>query len=346
MNGGGILAMPEVTVLLLALALLGSAFFSGCEIGLMTASRVRLHRMIAAGHGRAAGLLRQRERLDDSILTCLLGTNLSNVLASAVSTALFIGLLGPRGEYVAIVATSLVLVTLGEILPKILYREYPERLTLWSLPLLKGFRLLASPVHWPLTVYAKLLQRLQGHGPVHAPLLDRSALAILLAAGGVPETRDRRFLQAMNRFLLLSNRRVADIMRPLDSVRVVPEGVTMAEALTLAARSGFSRLPVEGTEGDVSGYLLVRDLLLAEGSVDADQPVPIDLVRTLHLVDSGLSPYELFEDLHACSAQLAAVVDRNGRALGIVTLEDLIEKVTGAIADEFDQPEEQEERIP
>ena len=57
-------------------------------------------------------------------------------------------------------------------------------------------------------------------------------------------------------------------------------------------------------------------------------------------MDAALSPYELFEELHAQDAQLAAVVDTAGHSLGIVTLEDLIEKVTGAIADEFDQPEE------
>ena len=94
---------------------------------------------------------------------------------------------------------------------------------------------------------------------------------------------------------------------------------------------------VRGTDGELAGYLLVRDLLLAEERVAADQPVPADLVRPLLLVDAGLSPYELFEELHARGAQFAAVVDRQGRALGIITLEDLVEEVTGAIADEFDR---------
>jgi putative hemolysin len=343
MNDGTLLAMPEVTALVLVLSIFGSAFFSGCETGLMTASRVRLQRMAAAGQSGAAALMRQRERLDDAVLTCLLGTNLSNVLASAVATALLIEWLGPRGEFIAIMVASLVLVILGEILPKVLYREYPEQLTRHSLPLLEGFRLLSSPVRWPLSAYAKLLQRLQGHRPVHRPGLDRATLATLLAAGGVPQTRDRRFQMTMVRFLRLSNRRVADIMRPLDTVRTVPQNVTLSDALSTAADSGFSRLPVVGTGGDLAGYLLVRDLLLAEGSIDAHLPVPAVHVRPLLLVDSALSPYELFEDLHARGAQFAAVVDRAGRALGIITLEDLVEEVTGAIADEFDQTEKLKE---
>ena len=341
MSGLNFPVPAEMVVAVLLLSLLGSAFFSGCETGLMSSSRVRLRRLASRGVSGTDRLLRLRESLDDAILTCLLGTNLCNVLASAVVTALLIDLLGERGEFAAIVATSLVLVILGEILPKILYREYPERLTLWSLPALGVFRLLASPLRWPLGAYAKLLQRLQGPQPVFTPGLDRATLASLLASGGAPATRDLRFGQAMERFLHLSNRRVVDIMRPLAAVVAVPGEVTLAEALKVAARSGFSRLPVQGTDGDLKGYLLVRDLLLAETALAADQSVPASMIRPLHLVDAALSPYELFEDLHARRAQFAAVVDRAGRAMGIVTLEDLIEKVTGAIADEFDQPEEQ-----
>ncbi len=298
----------------------------------MSISRARLHRLGRDGDGRVPALQRVRANLDDAILTCLVGTNLSNVLASAVTTALLTALLGPRGEWLAVVVASLVLVVLAEILPKILYREFPERLTLASLPLLRTFHALIVPVRWPLSGYARLLQRLQGASAAAGYGLDRASLASLLSSAA-PDQGDRRFHHTMTRFLELSSRCVADLMRPLASVITVPADVTLEQALSVAAESGFSRLPVRGTEGDLDGYLLVRDMLLAEAA-------PAALVRPLLLVDSGLSPYELFEELHARGAQFAAVVDRDGRPLGIVTLEDLIEKVTGAIADEFDQPEE------
>lgn len=336
---GGLLGQPDLTAAVLVVALAGSAFFSGCETGLLSASRVRLQRLAAAGDRRVARLQRLRDSLDDAILTCLLGTNLCNVVASAVTTALLIAWLGPRGEVVAIAATSLVLVTLGEILPKILYREYPERLALWSLPALNAFRLASSPVRLPLGAYARLLQKLQQSQPLGVPGLDRTTVASLLVTSA-PQTRDRHFQQALERFLFLSQRRVDEFMQPLARVVSVPQNVTCPDALAAAAASGFSRLPVRGTAGQFAGYLLVRDLLLAADGLPADQAVAVDLIRPLLLVDAALSPYELFEELHARSAQIAAVVDRDGRALGIVTLEDLIEKVTGAIADEFDQAEE------
>jgi CBS domain containing-hemolysin-like protein len=329
----------DLALVLLLAAVVGSAFFSGCETGLMAVSRVRLQRRHQAGDHRVTGLSRLRENLDDAILTCLLGTNLSNVMASAVATALLVEMLGRRGEGVAVLVVSVVLAIFGEIVPKILYREFPERLMLYSLPPLRAFQLVVWPVRWLLGHYAALLQRLQRADTGQAPGLDAGALAMLLSTNA-EDARDRRFRLTMGRFLRLSNRRVSDLMRPLASVRSVPSGVTMADALAEAARSGFSRLPVQGTGGDLEGYLLARDLLLSEATAPTHEPVPVDLIRALLLVDASLSPYELFEELHARRAQLAAVVDRDGRALGIVTLEDLIEKVTGAIADEFDQPEE------
>lgn len=335
----GPLAQPDLVALILLLAILGSAFFSGCETGLMTASRVRLQRRAARGDRRVAALRGLRENLDDAILTCLVGTNLCNVLASSVATAVLLAALGEQGEWVAVLAASLVLVVFGEILPKILYREYPEQLSLRSVTLLRASRVVFSPLRWPLGAYAHLLRRLQGPAVDAVPGLDRRTVASLLAAAE-PATRERTFQATMERFLRLSSTHVAEVMQPLARVVSLPPGVTLREALDIAARSGFSRLPVRGTGGVFAGYLLVRDLLLAGETLADDQPVPLDLLRSLHLVDAGLSPYELFEDLHAVGAQFAAVVDRAGRALGIVTLEDLIERVTGAIADEFDQPEE------
>jgi len=330
---------PDLALLLLLGSLLGSAFFSGCETGLMTVSRVRLSLLARQGDRRVERLLALRGELDDAILTCLVGTNLSNVLASAVATALLTAALGPRGEPVAVAAASLVLVIFGEILPKVLYREYAERLTLASLEPLRGFRALIWPVRTGLRAYSRLLQRLGGADEEHGMGLDRTALAALLSSDD-PDPRERRFQAAMDRFLRLSTRQVAELMRPLDEVVSVPEDITLDAALAVASRSGFSRLPVRGTGDDLVGYLLVRDLLLAEGTAAGDRPVPVDLVRALLLVDAALSPYELFEELHSRDAQLAAVVDAAGRALGIITLEDLIEKVTGAIADEFDRPRE------
>jgi len=330
---------PDLVTVVLLLALLGSAFFSGCETGLLSLSRVRLEARARRGDRRVERLERLRANLDDAVLTCLLGTNLSNIVVSVVTTALLTAWLGASGEGLAVLSASLVLVIFGEILPKILYRESPEQLTLATLDVLRGFRWLVSPLRWALNAYAAMVARVMGDQATGVAELDRRGLANWLSRTHA-ERGEARFHRTMVRFLQLSTRRIDQFMRPAAEVVTVPVAGTLEAALEVAARSGHSRLPVLGTQGDLDGYLLVRDLLLAEGRADRRQPVPQDLVRPLLLVDGAMSPYELFEELHARGAQLAAVVDGRGRALGIITLEDLIEKVTGAIADEFDPPED------
>jgi CBS domain containing-hemolysin-like protein len=280
-----------------------------------------------------------RANLDDAILTCLLGTNLSNVLASAITTAVLSALLGARGEGLAVLAG---LAGAGG-----LRRDPPQdpvpRVSRAVDPGHHG-RVARVPLdHLAGTLGPEPLRamvaRVMGDQHTGMAELDRRGLANWLSRS-TAERGEARFHRIMVRFLQLSNHRIDELMRPLSVVVCVPAGVTLGEALEVAASSGHSRLPVQGTDGDLDGYLLVRDLLLIEGRVRSQEPVPGELVRSLLLVDGALSPYELFEELHARGAQLASVVDRQGRAMGVITLEDLIEKVTGAIADEFDPPED------
>lgn len=329
-----------VTAALLTLLLLaGSGFCSGTETGFLSASRVRLRRRDAAGEpgvGRVLGLL---DRLEDVILTLLVGNNVFNVLLSSLLTVTLLARLGEHGDTVALVATATFTTVFGEIVPKVVYREFPERLIILSAPGLRLLMVALAPARWLLNAYARLLQRLTRRRGGHGQALDRSGLVALIVGEDAPAAQDRAFRQALDRFLRLSGQRVAEMMRPLDTVITVPHDATLRQALAVAAESGYSRLPLTGPgAGEIPGYLLVRDLLFLaeEPGTDADAPLPDGVMRTILEVDGNLSPYELFEELHHRQHQLALVVDDRGRPTGLLTLEDLIEKVTGSISDEFD----------
>jgi len=330
----------DLLALAMGICVLGSAFFSGTETGLLTVSRVRLQRLAKSGEARVDRVLRLVDRLEDGILACLVGTNLFNILASALMTAALTARLGERGEGVAVAITATLLVIFGEIVPKVLYREYPERLTVASEPVLRGFMVLVAPLRWLLNGYARLVQRLSGRGDGSGGRSDpRGLFALLETAAAGPGPQDRTFQAALDRFLRLSGRRLDELMRPWSGVVVVDSTATLGETLDVAARSGFSRLPVIGRgPEDVVGYLLVRDLLFRAEEEDADlaAPAPPASLRPALLVDAAMSPYELFEELHSQGVQLAVVVDQQAHPVGLLTLEDLIEKVTGSISDEFD----------
>lgn len=324
-------------LLVLLISLLMSAFFSGTETGFMSASRVRLTRSLdrdAAGARRLMGMLRN---IEDPILTCLIGTNLFNVTFTAIMTAELTARYGGRGEWWSVVVSSVIIITFGEILPKVLYREFPERLTTASVPMVSVAMVVLTPVRWVLRGYTGLWRLLLPNDAGSGQGLDRRGLAALLMTNATPNQDDRRFAESLDRFLQLAGHPLTRIMQPLDKVvRVGPE-TTVAECLQVAASSGFSRLPITREDGhQLQAYLMVRDLIFLPRE-DHERFVPRKLWRTFLLVDERMSPYELFEELRSQGRQVAVVVDAQGNPLGLVTLEDLIEMVMGSVRDEFDQ---------
>lgn len=330
----------DVVLLTTLCCLAGSAFFSGAETGLMSVSRIRLRHLRRRRPGlRTAALQRLLRHPEDPIMTFLIGNNLVNVLLSAVLTAALTARWGERGEWAAGIATALLLTVLGEIVPKTVFREYPERATLAVAPLIRVCMALFAPVSWALRGYGRLWQRLlPGGAQAGAPALGREEMAALLLAHPQPEGEDRRFAEALERFLALGHLDLRRVMTPLAQVLTVPSDATLADVADAAARSGFSRLPVSGPDGQLAGWVLARDLLFVDdaAAAAAGGRLPPGLVRTCLLVDAAMTPHELFEEMQWQRQQMAIVVDAAGGAVGLVTLENLVEAIVGRIEDEFD----------
>jgi len=324
-----------ILVALVSLAM--SAIFSGAETGFMSASRVRLRSAVDPDAPGVRKLLDMLRNIEDPILTCLIGTNLFNVSFTAVITAALTARFGDRGEWLSLVLCSVIIITLGEILPKVLFREFPERLTAAAVPMITVSMTVLTPVRWIMRGYTGLWRLLLPEAEEQVQGLDRRSLAALLLTNSAPNSDDRRFAETLQRFLQLAGHSLTGIMQPLNKVVGVGLTATVAECLAVAAQSGFSRLPItRADETELQAYVLVRDLIFLSRE-DHDRDVPRHLWRTFLFVDERMSPYELFEEMRSQGRQLAVVVDAGGNPLGLVTLEDLIEKVMGSIQDEFDQ---------
>ncbi|MBK8165748.1 MAG: DUF21 domain-containing protein [bacterium] len=322
--------------LALGACLAGSAFFSGTETGLMSVSRVRLRRSAAGETPRGRRLRRLLHDLEDAVTTCLVGNNLVNVAFSALVTVALTRRLGDAGQGMAVVVVSAVTIVVGEILPKIVFREYPERLCLAVLPVFTVVMKVLWPVRLLLGAYRRLWLRVLPPGGASARGLDRGSLAALMHTHAQPSDQERGFSEILDRFLQLAHRPLMTLARPLQAVVTVGPEATTAECLAVAARSGLSRLPVTREGGcALQAYVTARDLLFLPAG-EADRIVPRRLWRPFVLIDARMTPYEVFEELRGQGNQMAAVCDAGGNPLGLITLEDLIETVMGSIHDEFD----------
>ena len=315
---------------------LASAFFAGIETGLVSVSRVRLRRSPAGDTQRGRRLRSLLRDLEDPVLTCLVGTNLVNVVLSALMTIALTERFGEAGQGLAVVVVSAVMLVFGEILPKVAFREWPERLSLAMLPVFLAFMAVLWPVRMVLRGYRRLLQGLVPSSGHSRRRLDRGSLAALMLAHAPPSQQERGFADILDRFLQLAHRPLKALMRPLDAVVTIGPETTVAECLAVASRSGLSRLPVTREDGcALQAYVTARDLLFLDAEM-LERPVPRRLWRPFVLVDARMTAYEVFEELRGQANQMAAVCDPAGNPLGLITLEDLIETVMGSIHDEFD----------
>ena len=315
--------------------LLLEAFFSASEISLISANRRRLRQWAEQKVRGAAQALKLLERPERLVATTLLGSNLSEITNTILVTAFLLETMGPGGEIVAMLLLPPLILILAEIIPKSIGRQHPNRLARRLGPIL----LVVSWVLYPLTFIFAGLSRsvLWLTGARHTsqlPFISREDLHLVVKKSGPEvdlETPERRII---HRILQFSLRTVKEVMVPLIRVAAIPDTLTVGQALEEFRSSRFSRLPVyHGRIDNLIGVLHDFDLLGEDG---LDRPIrafmrPVTYVPELKKIDRLLS------EMQRQGIHLAVVVDEYGGAVGIVTIEDLLEEIVGEIADEFDQ---------
>ena len=330
-----------VSLAIVLLCLLLSAFFSGSETALTASSRASMARMEKQGNRGAAivnRLLAQRERLLGGIL---LGNNVVNIAASALATGVLLTWFGNAGVVYATVAMTALVVVFAEVLPKTAAINAPDRIAL----------VVARPVLWvvkllgPILIGVEALVRwLLKHVGINVgedqPILSaheelRGAVDLLHREGGV-EKLDRDMFGGV---LDLRELVVSDVMIHRTNMITLDADDKPEDIVNAVIASPVTRLPLwRGNPENIIGVLHVKDLLRALHAVDGDAAK----------VDIGalLTPPWFVPDTRPVSEQLKAfrrrktpfalVVDEYGEVEGLVTLEDILEEIVGDITDEHD----------
>ncbi|PYB74312.1 MULTISPECIES: HlyC/CorC family transporter [Rhizobium] len=327
------------------LAILGlicaSAFFSGSETALTATSRARMHSLEVNGDTRAGVVNLLIERRDRLIGALLIGNNLVNILASSLTTSLFLGLLGDSGVAIATLLMTVLLVIFSEVLPKSWAISTPERFALFVAPLVRPYVAVVGPlssvVNW---IVRKLLGIFGVSISGEASMLSaheelRGAVALLHREGGVVKAdRDR-----LGGVLDLGELEVSDIMIHRTAMRAVNADEPPEVAIRIILESPYTRMPVwRGATDNIIGVIHAKDLIraLAEPNVE---PHDLDIVKIAQKPWFVPDTTNLKDQLNAFlrrKTHFAVVVDEYGEVQGVVTLEDILEEIVGDISDEHD----------
>jgi len=309
-----------------------SAFFSACEMAFSSLNRIKI-KSLAAKSRRARLVLKMLDIYDKILSTVLIGNNVVNIAASALATALFIGLFGSRGVSIATLVMTILLLVIGDISPKTLAKESPELTALRAAPLLRFFVWLLTPVNFLLTAWKKLLMKIFPAKQDRATTEDELLTFVeeVRQEGGINIQEEKMIRQVIG----FDDLKVSGIFTPRFDVEAVSIESTVEEIDRKFIETGFSRLPVfQGSIDNITGIIILKDFY---HEVMKGLKTPAQIVKPVVFVPKTIKIEKLLRTLQVKKAHMAVVVDEHGGTLGIVTIEDIVEELVGEIWDEHDE---------
>ena len=320
------------TVLIMMLCLLLEGFFSGSEIGVVSADQMKLRHKAAKGSKGAKLALKMLEKPEWLLSTTLVGTNIAVVTNTTMATALMLHLFGDNGSWLAVVLVAPLIWIFGEIVPKSVFQQRADVLTPVVIFVLRFFSMLFFPILVVFSFLTNLLTKIAG-GDAKNPFTLREEIVTMLqmpaSSGGDIHPVEKNMIKRMFNF---NETTVNDVMLPLIEVTAVEQGITCGEARKISSSKAHVRLPVYSQRIDrIIGILHTLDLL----GMEPDAPIT-DHIRPAVYVPGGKSIKELMIELRGEGTVVAIVVDEFGGAEGIVTIEDIMEEVVENLEDEYD----------
>lgn len=340
-------------LLLLVGLLLLSGLMSGSETALTAIGSWKVRQLREDGHDPSGAFALLEKNPTRFITTLLIGNNLVNIAATALVTQIVLQLSRSYGfaeslavGYATGIMTLLILV-FGEITPKSIAVHNAEpfsRLVIRPVYLLS---VVLYPIGLFFTWIASRVLRLFRLEPSTSPLISQAELRLMLRSAEVSSVLELQEQEMIRSVIDLEERVVREVMTPRVDMVAVDEGASLEELLRLTTENGYSRLPVyRETIDDIRGVVYARDLLPYLGRPEALSETRVsDLMIQPQYVPETLSVMNLLRDMRLRKNHLAVVVDEFGGTSGLVTLEDIIEEITGEIYDETDTEEEEDIRV-
>ena len=330
----------EIMLVIIVFCVIMSAYFSATETAFSTFNRIRMKNMAEKGNKTAELTLKLADNYDTLISTILIGNNIVNILASSLATLVFVGWIvgGGFGDEslattLSTIAMTVLVLTFGEIAPKTLARQFPEKFAMFSAPIINVIYYLLYPISFIFRGLQKLLAIIfkadEDKGMTEEELI--SIIEEVEDEGGLDEDESTLIKSAIE----FNDVEVGDIFTPRIDIVAVSSDITKEGMAEVFAESGFSRIPVyEGDLDNIIGIVYYKDFFTE--AYNTEMPIS-EIMKPVMYVTKSQKISDLMKELQEKQLHLAVVSDEYGSTAGIVTLEDMIEEIVGEIWDEHDE---------
>lgn len=326
---------PAGSIILFALLIFLSAYFSGTEISLASVNRIHMMSSASKGNKRAQRVLDILDNFDEALSVLLIGNNVVNIGCATLSAVIAAEVWGPYAVSLSAVITTVVLFIFGEMLPKCFARSCNENFAeIASGPLLFLIKIL-KPVSFLFTSLSLAVSKpFKKHSEAQVTMTEDELNNIvdnISKEDGFDEDTGRLVKSAMK----FSNLPASKVMVPWSEVQKICTGLKTAQILEIVGNTIHSRLPVVDRTGKVKGTLQIRKFLKAYTKTN-NNVILASIMDYPFYVRADAPIDELLTEMSNHRRNLAFVRDENLQVVGIITVEDILEELVGEIYDEDD----------
>ena len=360
MSAGNII----VKLVILLVLILVNAFFAMSELAIISLNDNKIDKMADDGNKKAKKIVKLTENSSKFLSTIQIGVTLAGFLTSASASTTFASMITDalRGTVVynalgeglingiAVVIVTIIMsyfsLVLGELVPKKIAMQVPEKISFKIVDILLLFSKLFAPLVKILSVSTNAVVRLLGFNP-HADeeTVTEEEIRMMVDVGGEKGVIEDVQKEMINNIFEFDDLDAGDIMTNRTDMVAVEVGDDLSEVVDTAVSEGYSRIPVyEDDQDNIIGIVYVKDLLAYVGKKMPAKSLR-DIMRTPMYVPESKICGDLFKEMTEKRTQMAVVVDEYGGTAGIVTLEDIVEAIVGNIQDEYDDEDEEISKI-
>ena len=322
-------------IIVMAVCLLLSAYFSATETAFSSANTTRLRTLAEKGSGGAVLALKLLEQYDRLLSTILIGNNIVNIATASIGTVLFVRHYGDAGATISTVVVTVVVLIFGEISPKSIAKDCAERCTMLSAPILRVFIWVLLPLNQLFSLWKKLLSRVFRLGGESK--MSQEELLMLVDEVQQDGSIDRDEGELLKNAIGFSEQEAQDILIHRVDLAALPVTAGKEEVAALFTQTKYSRLLIyEDSIDHILGTVHQKDFYVGCGVTD--KPLRDIIAPPVFALEN--EPIRLLlKKLQQAKTHVAVVVDEYGGTCGIVTMEDILEELVGEIWDEHDEEE-------
>lgn len=321
------------SIIIMAVCILMSAYFSATETAFSSLNRTRLRMMAENGNVRARLAYSLAEDYDKLISTILIGNNIVNIALASIGTVVFVKLYGDIGATISTVVITVLVLIFGEITPKSIAKDNPESFAMFSAPIIRALIIVFTPLNYLFSLWKKLVSKIIKVKPDDRMSQEELLMMVdEVEQGGAIDTDESELIRNAIEFNEL---KAEDILTHRVDLEAIPDDMPNEEIAKTFSESRFSRLLVYSESIDnIIGVVHQKDFYVGTGITDK----PITEVITPPLfIHKSEKINELLKLLQREKSHIAIVIDDYGGTLGIVTMEDILEELVGEIWDEHDE---------